>query len=310
MAGRAGTLASSRGERLRADLALLVVALIWGSAIAAQRATAVQVGPFLYTGARFLLGALTLLPLIARRLRSVRPSEWRGGALVGAILLLATVVQQVGLRYTTAGKAGFITGLYVVFVPFFVALVWRRRVRWSVWVAALLATAGLFLLSGIGRLTLMPGDAWVLGGAVGWAWHVILIGMLAPQNDPLRLAFVQYLVCGLLGTVLGLVFERQMLSGLLVAWWSVVYTGVISVGGAYTLQVVGQRRAPAADAAILLSMESVFAALSGWLFLGEALAAQQLLGCGLMLAGMFLAQAHVLARKRRYAGEEREMPVG
>ena len=161
---------------------------------------------------------------------------------------------------------------------------------------------GLFLLSGVGRLTLAPGDGLELAGAVLWALHVILIGVLAQRADVLRLALVQYLVCGLLSAVLGLGLEygrgqATPLQGLAVAWWAVVYTGVLSVGLGFTLQVVGQQRAPATDAAVILGLEVVFAALFGWLLLGETLTAQQFLGCGLMLAGMFVAQMLGSARQ-------------
>ena len=291
-------LLSSGGERIKADLVLLVVALTWGTVFVAQRVAAAQVGPFFYTGVRFLLGALTLLPFTWRRLRSLGRAGLWGGGLAGVILFAAAVLQQTGLRFTTAGKAGFITGLYVVLVPLFLALVWRQRAHWSVWCASLLAAAGLFLLSGLGRLTLAPGDAWELAGAVAWACHIIVIGRFAPRADVLQLALVQYIVCGLLSTLLALGLEHQTLEGLATAWWSVVYAGVVSVGFAFTLQVAGQRRAPAADAAVILSMESVFAAISGWLFLGETLTAHQLLGCALMLAAMLLAQVHRLAQNR------------
>jgi len=281
---------SSRGVRLRADLILLAVAVVWGSSFVAQRVAAAHLGPLLYNGTRFLLGALTLLPLVGHRLRALTRFEWWGGALVGLLLFGAANLQQAGLRFTTAGKAGFITGLYVVLVPLLLALAWRQWPRWSAWVASLLAAAGLFLLSGVGQLVLAPGDGWELAGAVLWALHLILIGRLAPRVDVLRLALVQYLVCGLLSMVLGMGLEAHTLEGLAVVWWAVVYTGVLSVGLGFTLQVVGQRRAPATDAAIILSLEAVFAALFGWLLLGETLAAGQLLGCGLMLAGMVLAQ--------------------
>jgi len=291
---------TARGERLRADLILLAVAVVWGSSFVAQRVAAAYLGPFFYTGTRFLLGALTLLPLAGRRLRALTRLEWWGGALAGLLLFGAANLQQAGLRFTTAGKAGFITGLYVVLVPLFLALGWRRWPRWSAWAASLLAVAGLFLLSGVGRLTLAPGDGWELAGAVLWALHVILIGYLAPRADVLRLALVQYLICGLLSTALALGLEyghgqAMLLQGLAVVWWAVVYNGVLSVGLGFTLQVVGQRRAPATDAAVILSLEAVFAALFGWLLLGETLTAGQFLGCGLMLAGMVVAQARASA---------------
>lgn len=278
-------------RRLRADLALLATAVVWGMAFVVCRMAAARTGSFLYNGARFLLGALTLLPFAGARLRGLTRVEVRGGALVGALLFVAAGLQQVGLRFTTAGKAGFITGLYVVFVPLCLALVWREWPRGSTWVASLLAAAGLFLLSAVEQLALAPGDGLELVGAVFWAFHVILIGRLARRVDVARLALMQYLVCGLLSLTAGWLFESSTAPGLLSAWWAILYTGVLSVGLGYTLQLVGQRQAPPADASVILSGEAIIAALSGWLFLGERLAPWQLLGCGLMLAGMILAQA-------------------
>ncbi len=274
-----------------ADLALLATAVVWGMAFVVCRMAAARTGSFLYNGARFLLGALTLLPFARARLRGLTRVEVWGGALVGACLFVAAGLQQVGLRFTTAGKAGFITGLYVVFVPLCLALVWREWPRGSTWVASLLAGAGLFLLSAVERLALAPGDGLELVGAMFWALHVILIGRLARRVDVARLALVQFLVCGLLSLAVGWLLESSTAPGLLSAWWAILYTGVLSVGLGYTLQLVGQRQAPPADASVILSGEAVIAALSGWLFLGERLAPWQLLGCALMLAGMILAQA-------------------
>jgi len=287
-----------RGGRLRADLLLLLVAVVWGSAFVAQRVVAVCLGAFLYNGLRFLVGALTLLPLMGRRLRAFTRLEWRGGVLAGLLLFAGAALQQIGIRFTTAGKAGFITGLYVVLVPLLLALVWRQRPGWSSWAAALLAAGGLFLLAGVEELALSLGDGLELIGALFWALHVIAIGRLAKRTDPLRLALTQYLTCGLLSLLLGLTLEAATLPGLAVTWWAVVYTGVLSIGLGYTLQVIGQQRASPADAAVLLSLEAAFAALFGWLLLAESLATWQLLGCGLMLAGMVLAQADAFRREK------------
>jgi drug/metabolite transporter (DMT)-like permease len=285
-----GADASPHSGRARADLALLGTAVIWGSAFAAQRVAAAHLGPFVYNGFRFTLGAFALLPLVWRRLRGISRLEWGGGILAGLILVGAATLQQAGLRYTAAGRAAFITGLYVVLVPLFLALGWRQWPRRASWVASGLAVVGLFLLSGGAGITLSVGDALELAGAGLWALHVILIGHLAKRVDSLRLALIQYLTCGLVSTALGLALEWHTLSGLPAAWWAVVYGGVVSVGLGYTLQVVGQKGAPANDAAIMLSLEVVFAALFGWLLLGETLTPRQLLGCGLMLGGMLLAQ--------------------
>jgi drug/metabolite transporter (DMT)-like permease len=259
---------------------------------------AAHVGHFVYNGLRFLLAVLVLSPFIRSGWYAVTRREWRGGTLAGLLLTGASTLQQAGLEFTTAGKAGFITSLYVVLVPLFLALIWRQRAHWTAWVASLVATTGLYLLSVRGRWALAPGDGLELAGAVLWALHVILIGRLAWQMDGLRLALVQYLVCGALNAVLGLAFEFHTLPGLSVAWWTIVYGGVLSVGLGYTLQVLGQRIAPPADAAVILSTESVFAVLFGWLLLGEAMSAGQVVGCVLMFASVLLAQVSTFARAR------------
>lgn len=284
------TPASRRKGRLQADLLLVVVAVVWGSAFVAQRVGMEQVGPFAFNATRFAIGGLTLIPVLGRqRLRSMPRNELHRGALLGGLLFAAASLQQIGLMWTTAGKAGFITGLYVVIVPLLLALFWRERAAWNSWVGAGLATVGLFLLSTDMDLRLAPGDGWVLGSAVMWALHVIAIGQIAPRHDPLRLALIQFVTCSLLSFVAALVLEPVTWPGLLLVVPAVLYTGVVSIGLGYTGQVVAQRHTRPAHAAIILSGEAVFAALFGWLILGESLAPRQLLGCGLMLAGMLLA---------------------
>jgi drug/metabolite transporter (DMT)-like permease len=282
-------------QRLRADLTLLFVASIWGSAFVAQRLAAAEVGVFLFNGLRFILAALILLPLALRQKQSTR--LWKGRdfwlvGLLGLLLACGAAFQQWGLRYTTAGNAGFVTGLYVVIIPFVLALGWRQAPRAAIWLASALAAAGLFLLSTGGSLKMNPGDVLELAGAFVWAFHVILLSRLVQRLEILSLSIVQYMVCGLLSLLLSFWVESGPWVGSLNGWLAVFYTGLFSVGLGYTLQAVGQRYAPPADAAILLSMESVFAALFGWWILGEALTGVQLLGCAMMFAGILLAQLH------------------
>ena len=287
-------------QRLQADLALLITSLIWGSAFVAQRVAAVHMGVFLFNGLRFLLAGLVLLPFawLAQRRRphtsGVRLHSLAGMAAAGGLLFGGAALQQAGLVYTTASNAGFITGLYVVFIPICMALLWRQRQPAVIWGAAGLAAAGLYLLSTGGQMSFNPGDLLVLASAIFWAFHVILIGFLAQRFSVLPLAAGQYFICGLLSLFVGAWFESAARLNLADGWWAIVYTGVLSVGLGYTLQVAGQRMAPPADAAILLSMEAVFAALFGWWILGEALNPVQLLGCGIMFAGMLLVQFPLL----------------
>jgi drug/metabolite transporter (DMT)-like permease len=287
-------------RRLQADLVLLSVAIIWGSAFVVQRIVARSSSVFLFNGLRFLLAGLVLLPFLwigqrkrSAALRSNHPT-WPGIVLAGLLLTAGAAFQQAGLRYTTAGNAGFITGLYVVLIPLILAVILKQSVRPTIWLAAFLATLGLFLLSTGGQLQFKIGDLLELAGTIFWALHVIWIGHLVSLMGGLQIAVGQYFVCGLASIGLGLLIEPAQAQGVLGAGWAILYTGIVSVGLGYTMQIYGQKVAPPADAAILLSMEAVFAALFGWLFLSEALNAIQLIGCGVMLAGMLLAQAGVI----------------
>ena len=275
--------------RLKADLTLLFVALIWGSAFAAQRCAAAYVGPFLFNGSRFLLGALVILPFMHFRFK-LNHKQFFYSALAGVFITGGSVFQQAGLALTTAGNAGFITGMYVIFIPLILIIVFRRRSGWMTWVAALIAVIGMFLLSANGSLTLAPGDLLELVGAVFWASHVILIEYAMSETDALPFAIGQYLTAGVLSLILGLIFDWKTAPGLLPAWWAVAYVGIFSVAVGYTLQVKAQRIAPATDASLIMSMESVFAALFGWLLLGEKLQPLQLAGAGLILLAILLSQ--------------------
>jgi len=276
---------------------LLVAAAVWGFAFVAQRVGMRHVGPLTFNGVRFALGAAALLPLLPwarRNARSGSPGDrglvLKGGLLAGVVLFLGATLQQYGVVYTTAGKAGFITGLYVVFVPV-LGLLFGLKTSRVVWLGALAAAVGLYLLSARGIAGIDPGDGLVLVSAVFWAIHVLVIGRLSHRVAPVELAIAQFTVVSVLSLVGAVLFETIALETLRAAALPILYAGLMSVGVAYTLQVVGQRRAKPAHAAIILSSESVFAALGGWLVLGEGLSARGLAGCALMLVGILLAQA-------------------
>jgi drug/metabolite transporter (DMT)-like permease len=279
----------------QADLLLLLVALIWGFGFVAQRVGMEHLGPYAFNGIRFLLGGLCLLPLALRRTSVSLVQKNRqiplikAGSLAGAVLFIAATLQQVGLQYTTAGKAGFITGLYVVLVPM-IGLFLHQRTTTGTWIGAVAATVGLYLLSVTEDFRIDPGDLLELIGALFWAGHVLVLSYLSPRTVPVRLAMTQFLVCGALSLLTGFLLEPITLQAIMDAAVPILYGGVCSVGAGYTLQVVVQRKAHPSHAAILLSLESPFAALGGWLLLGEMLSIRALTGCGLMLTGMLLSQ--------------------
>jgi drug/metabolite transporter (DMT)-like permease len=286
--------------RGRANLILLLTSVIWGFAFVAQRAGMAHVGPFTFNGVRFLIGGLALLPLIAvldrgRRGRgeAVVPLGSRsllvGGALAGAFLFGGAALQQMGIQSTTAGKAGFITGLYVVLVPI-LGLFIGQRTSAGTWIGAGLAAIGLYFLTMQGDLTIQRGDLLVLMGAFIWAGHVQLLGRLSPGTDPIKLAAVQFFACAALSLAAAFAVESVVWADIAAGWAPILYTGLMSVGVGYTLQVVGQRHARPADAAIILSLEAVFAVIGGWLFLNEQLGLRGLVGCGMMLAGILVSQ--------------------
>jgi drug/metabolite transporter (DMT)-like permease len=284
--------------RLKADLTLLLVSIIWGTAFVAQQ-MAGQVGSvYLFNGARFLLAALVVLPFALRAERAadsrpgLGPAKWHWMAVSGVVLFAAAAFQQAGLLHTTAGHAGFITSLYVVFVPVFLFVFWREKPHWLVALAVGLAVAGAFLLSSGGvSLALQAGDPLELLGAFLWSIHVILLGKVASRYEPLAFSVGQFVICGLLNMAMGLILERPDRLAIFALIAPVLFTALFSVGMGYTLQVWAQRFTPPADAALILSLESVFAALAGWLVLREILSPIQIFGCILIFAAVLFSQA-------------------
>ncbi len=276
----------------------MITALIWGLAFVAQRIGMDHIGPFTYNGVRFLLGASVLIPLALWR-SPVPRGKWTGlsrsAVLAGLALFAAASLQQIGLVYTSAGNAGFITGLYVVLVPI-IGLGRRQQLGPERWVAVALAVLGLYLLSVQQGLEINPGDVFVMGSAFFFALHVQLIDYMSRRNSALWLSLVQYIVVGLVSLGIGLLFEPISGAALRGATPAIIYGGLGSISIAYTLQVIAQRNAEPSHAAIILSLEGTFAAIGGWLILGEILSPRALLGCALLLAGMLLSQFAELRR--------------
>jgi len=281
--------------RLKADLTLLMVSMIWGSAFVAQRVAGQMGSVYFFNGARYLLAALVVFPLAVRARRIENPpskissDQVKWILIAGALLFLGSALQQAGMVYTTAGNAGFITSLYVVLVPIALFFVWREKPHWMSIAAVGLAGAGAFLLSTGGRFEVKAGDVLELVGALFWTFHVIVLGKFASKFEPLSFSVGQLFVCALLNLLVGFFVEPMMsFNGQLI--FAIAYTALFSLALCYTLQVWAQRHTPPADAALILSLESVFSVLSGWLILNENLLLIQIFGCVLIFVAVVLSQ--------------------
>ena len=291
-----------QGRTLKSDLLLLSAAAIWGFAFVAQREGMAHIGPFVFNAVRFSLGTLVLLPFLPRRAAQTpdaSPLVRYGGIVLGVILFMGSSMQQIGMVTTGAGKAGFITGLYVVLVPF-VGWFLKHRINLEHWLAVMLTAIGLYLLTITESLTLETGDVYVLIGAVFWTGHVLFLGLLSPRASTIRIAVTQFAVCALLSFAAALIREPIAWPKIIDAALPILYGGVMSVSVAFSLQIYGQKYAPPTHAAILLSLEAVFAVLGGWLILSEQLSVRNLVGCGLMLAGMLVAQVRIFRNRERH----------
>ncbi len=278
-----------------ANSLLLITAVIWGLGFVAQVLGMNYLSPFAFIGARFLLGAASLMPLVVFfyyrnwLLQSSLRTVLIGSLVLGVILFAAGSLQQVGIVYSNASNAGFITGLYMVLVPL-IGLAFRHRPGLNAWLGTVLALVGLFLLSVKADFSMGYGDTLLLIGAVGWALHILAIDHFASRAAPLLLALGQFIVCGVLAVGVSVVWETTTWDQMRAATNVLIYAGVITVGVAYTLQVIAQERADPTHAAIILSLEAVFGAIGGYLFLQEQLTSRELWGCTLMLAGMLVSQ--------------------
>ena len=287
-------------KAMQANLMMLLAASIWGFAFVAQRVGMETMGPHWFNSLRFFIGVVALTPVVIWMDRAQAKSSIEGpksstksllmgGAVVGLLLFIGATFQQVGLQYTTAGKAGFITGMYIFFVPL-IGLFFRMKTGLGTWLGAAIALWGLYLLSINEDFTLSKGDTLQLICAVAFAGHVLMIGYLASRMDTVKLSLVQFFVAGLLAMILALYFEQLTWGMIKSTAVPLLFAGVMSTGIAYTLQTIAQQHAHPSHAAIILSSEGVFAVIGGFLLLNEVLPAQGLLGCGLILVGMLMSQ--------------------
>ncbi len=286
--------------KVKADLILLLAAAIWGFAFVAQRVGMDYVGPYTYNGVRFSLGVLVLLPFFYKRLSKGGPMLFpartgernkilMGSLLTGLFLFAGVALQQLGLQKTTAGKAGFLTELYVAFVPV-IGLFFGQRSNWYIWAGVLLSMAGLYFLSVTRGFSLAPGDSLLLMCSFVFTFHVLFIGWLSPRMDSILLAVIQFSITAFINLCVAFSIEIISMAKILKAWLPICYGGILSVGLAYTLQIIAQKTAHPAYVSIILGLEAVFAVIGGMLLLGETMSLRMFAGCFLMLSGTVMVQ--------------------
>ncbi len=286
---------------LKNSLLLLLTATIWGVAFVAQSVGMDYVGGFTFNMARSLIGSAVLLPVIwfmgrnsSKKAEEIQGSGSRkdlllGGLTCGILLCLASNFQQFGIKYTTVGKAGFITACYIVLVPI-LGLFLKKKCSPFIWLAVAMSVAGLYLLCITDGFSIGKGDILVLICAVLFSFHILVIDYYSPKVDGVKLSCIQFLVCGILSGIPALIFEKPEMSAVLTAWQPILYAGVMSCGVAYTLQIIGQKNMNPTVASLILSLESCISVLAGWVILGQQLSAREIAGCVIMFAAIILAQ--------------------
>lgn len=291
-------------KELKSSILLLITAAIWGFAFVAQRVGVMHVGAFTFNGLRFALGSLSLLPILIYNKKKLGHSENKkqvknnimAGAIAGTVLFIGASLQQVGLIYTDAGKAGFITGLYIVIVPL-LGLFLKHRVHISTWIGIVIAVIGLYFLSVTEGFTISKGDLYMIIGSLFWAVHILVIDHFVKTIEAVNLSFIQFVTCSIFSMIVALIFETISIQSISMVIIPLLYGGIMSSGVAYTLQIIGQKHARPSHAAIAMSMESVFASIGGFLILNEVLGIRGYIGCALMLVGMLLSQYENLIKK-------------
>ena len=289
---------------LKNSLCLLLAATIWGIAFVAQSVGMEYVGPFTFNGVRSLIGAAVLVPVIFLLNRSKDTASAAADSPAaefpatgaknadtscGIALFAASNFQQFGIKYTTVGKAGFITACYIVIVPI-IGLFLKKKCSPFIWTAVVMALIGLYLLCITDGFSIGLGDVLVLVCAFLFSLHILVIDYFSPKADGVKLSCIQFLVCGILSMIPALVLEHPQISSILTAWLPILYAGIMSCGVAYTLQIVGQKNVNPTVASLILSLESCISVLAGWVILGQKLSAKELLGCVIMFAAIILAQ--------------------
>ena len=283
---------------------LILTAFIWGTAFVAQSVGMDHLGPFTFNGVRNLIGGAALLPCIFilerwnKKEQKKEPEQEvpgtqrdliTGGIACGLLLFAASSLQQIGLVYTSAGKAGFITAFYIVIVPV-LGIFLHQKAGWKIWAAVAAALAGLYLLCITDGFSVNIGDFYVFLCALMFSVHILVIDHFAPKVDGVKMSCIQFFVCGIVSLIPMFLWEEPRIEGMILSWFPLLYAGVLSCGVAYTLQIVGQKNVNPTVASLLLSLESCFSVLAGWVILGERLSLREGAGCILMFAAIVLAQ--------------------
>lgn len=292
-------------KQMKNNMMLLLTALIWGCAFVAQSVGMDYVGPFTFNCVRCILGSIVLIPVIflmdgRKRKGGLTEEQMKkdrgdtrtlvtGGVCCGVILAAASSLQQFGILFTTVGKAGFITAMYIVIVPV-LGIFFGKKVKPLILLCVVIAVAGLYFLCMTEKLSLGMGDLLVLLCAAVFSVHILVIDHFSPLVDGVRMSAIQFLTAGIVCAVPMLLWERPVMGEVVTAWMPLLYAGVLSCGVAYTLQILGQKNAEPTVASLILSLESVFSVLAGWILLGQSLSGKELFGCGLMFVAIILAQ--------------------
>lgn len=294
------TVANKRSDQLKGSAILLFASIIWGSAFVFQQMGMEHLGPFSFNGLRYFIGAAALLPVILikdalyKKKNGTAPQrdkkqQFIAGLVCGAALFIPSALQQIGLQWTAPGKSGFITAMYIVTVPL-LGLFLGKKAKLNAWIAVAIAVVGMYFLCVTEKFTIESGDTITLVSVVFWAVQILAIDHYAPKVDCIRLACMEFFVCGILSLVPMLIFEKPSFSGIIGAAVPLLYVGLMSCGIAYTLQPIGQKLTPPAIASIFMSLESVFSVLAGFVILGDTLSQRESIGCVLMFAAVLAAQ--------------------
>lgn len=293
-------------NKIKGNLMLLLTALIWGNGFVAQSVGMDYIGPYTFLCVRGIIGGLFLIPciFILNKFNYIKSESKdtkilvKGGVLCGIVVCIANIFQQFGIVYTTVGKAGFITALYIIIVPL-LGILLKKKVEANTYVSVLIAMAGLYLLCINESLSINKGDVLSLICAFFFSIQILLVDHYSSLVDCVKLSCIQFLVSGIIAAVPMFIFENPEMKNILAAYVPLLYAGIMSFGVAYTLQIVGQKYTEASYASLLMSLESVFAVLGGWLILGQTLSFKEVLGTILMFLAIILAQLPIKFFKRK-----------